>query len=104
MGKKAPVKKAAAKAPEKFESTRPKVHVPDPNNPRKAIEVGQEKPDMTGYKGSYHKIGEPKDAPPYGLKVVDDDEAANHFGRTHHARSTEFSWQGTAKEFKEQFE
>jgi len=96
-------KKAKSPAP-KFESTRPPAFMPDPADPRKAVQVGPQKPDMEGYKGSYHKIGEPDDAPTYGLKIVDEAGALPHFGRTHHAKSTEFSWHGTEKEFKEQFE
>lgn len=98
-----PAKKTAA--PEKkFESTRPAAFVADPKDPQKAVQVGPQEVDMKGYTGKYHKIGEPKDAPDYGLMVVDEDEAAKHYGHTHHAKSEEHFWTGTEKQFKEQFE
>jgi hypothetical protein len=96
--------KKTAKAEPKFESTRPPAFAPHPTNPKESVQVGPQKPDMEGYSGKYHKIGEPKDAPPYGLKVLDESDTAAHFGRTHHLRSEEFSWSGSEKEFKEQFE
>lgn len=99
-----PAKKTATKKEPVFTSTRPPTFVGDPTDPKKQTQFGPIKPDMEGYKGSYHKISEPKDSPPYGLKVLDVDEAGEHFGRTHHARSTEFSWTGTEQEFKEQFD
>jgi len=97
-------KKKETKAEPKFESTRPPAFVPSPTDPKKTVQVGPQDPDMTGYSGSYHKIGEPKDAPPYGLKIMEGEDTAQHFGRTHHARSKEFSWSGTEAEFKAQFE
>jgi len=99
MAKKKPTK---VEAP--FKSTRPEAFAPDPADPRKAIKVGPQEVDTKGFSGSYHKLSEPKDAEPYKLKVVEDDEAANHYGRTHHLINQENFWTGTEKEFKDQFE
>jgi hypothetical protein len=102
-----PKKKKTATAEPKFTSTRPKAFAPDPEHPHdptKMRQVGPQEVDTEGYSGSYHRISEPKDAEAYKLKVVDEAEAAAHYGRTHHLINQENFWAGTEKEFKDQFE
>jgi hypothetical protein len=96
--------KKPVKAEPPFVSTRPAAFVPDPADPKKTIQVGPQNVDTGGYSGSYHEVGETKNAEPYKLKVVEDDVASDHYGRTHHLINQENFWTGSEKEFKEQFE
>jgi hypothetical protein len=94
------------KAKDKPESTRPETFSPDPSDPtgHAMIKTGPQPVDTEGYKGKYHKIGEPKSAEPYALKIVDADEASQHYDRTHHLINQEHFWTGSEAEFKQQFE
>jgi hypothetical protein len=87
---------------------RPEAFITDPSDPtgKKAIQVGRQYVDETGYSGSYHKLDEPENALSYKLKSVDEDspEASEHYGRTHHAINQHHFWTGTKEEFKLQFE
>lgn len=97
-------KKPAVKKLPLFATTRPAAFVPDPDDPKKAIQVGPQEVSTEGYEGSYRKIGDPESAPTYQLKVLDEDEAAGHYGRTHHAINQEFHWSGTEEQFRQQFD
>lgn len=89
--------------PAAIPSTRPATFIPDPESrePGKMKQVGPQKVDVSGYdEGSFKKIGEPEEAEPYKLKIVEDDP----HGQTHRAINQEHFWSGTAEQFKAQFE
>lgn len=89
--------KAAAQASKAV--PRPKtVSVTDPVT-GKTTEVSTKPTDLKDYKGSYIHTAYPKDEE-FGLKVIENDP----HGRTHHLKSEEHYWEGTADEFKNQFE
>jgi hypothetical protein len=98
--------KTAAKKDEPVPSTRPSMFVANPLKPTEAMKVGPLEVDTKGYSGKYHKIGEPKGAEPYALKVVeeDDEAATSNYGHTHHLLNQEHYWTGTKQQFKDQFE
>ena len=73
----------------------------DIKDPTKGVRAA-DKPDMTGYKGSYKLKDAPEGTPPFGLKVVEEGEG--HYGHTHFLRSEEHSWSGTEEDFKDQFD
>jgi len=52
--------------------------------------------DLHEYEGKYRLKGHTE---PFGLKVVDDPH-----GHTHRAKNKEFSWSGSAEQFKQEFE
>lgn len=59
-------------------------------------ELIQEPPALKDYKGTYRKKD---DGLVYALAVTQDDVR----GRTHHARNTQWQWNGTKAEFEAQF-
>jgi hypothetical protein len=91
---------------------RPKMHVPG-SGPERAVQVGPQAVDMTGYdEGEYIKKseqeeyeakgGEQADIPapePYGLKVIPDDV----YGHTHHLKNNDHYWSGRKDQFELQF-
>lgn len=97
-------KKAAPDKPKPPVSTRPDVFKPDPKDPKQAVQVGPQKVDTEGYSGSYRKLDEPKGSEPYKLKIVDEAEAAEHYGRDHHLINQEHFWAGTKEDFQKTFE
>ena len=74
------------------------MHVPGTGT-ENAVQVGPQPVDMTGYEGAYHKKDEPDNAPPYGLKIDENDP----YGYTHHAQNDDHHWSGTAEQFEAQF-
>lgn len=81
------------------ESSRPATFMADPHDVRRALQVGPQEVDMTGFKGEYYKKDEPPGSEPYGLKRL----RAAPYDHTFILQNQEHHWEGTRDQFEKQF-